>query len=83
MNNNNKHILIGVVLCLIAYLASRYLWLQPDTISFTLAITVITAYFWVTEALPIPLTSVIPIGLLPNYLLSWHVADYFIYGMVF
>ncbi|WP_105171318.1 SLC13 family permease [Pseudoalteromonas sp. T1lg24] len=65
MNNNNKHILIGVVLCLIAYLASRYLWLQPDTISFTLAITVITAYFWVTEALPIPLTSVIPIGLFP------------------
>lgn len=65
MNNNNKHILIGVVLCLIAYLASRYLWLQPDTISFTLTITVITAYFWVTEALPIPLTSVIPIGLFP------------------
>lgn len=65
MNNNNKHILIGVVLCLVAYLASRYLWLQPDTISFTLAITVITAYFWVTEALPIPLTSVIPIGLIP------------------
>lgn len=65
MNNNNKHILIGVVLCLIAYLASRYLWLQPDTTSFTLAITVITAYFWVTEALPIPLTSVIPIGLFP------------------
>ncbi|ATC98797.1 SLC13 family permease [Pseudoalteromonas spongiae] len=65
MNNNNKHILIGVVLCLVAYLASRYLWLQPDTISFTLAITVITAYFWVTEALPIPLTSVIPIGLFP------------------
>lgn len=65
MNDNNKHILIGVVLCLIAYLASRYLWQQPDTISFTLAITVITAYFWVTEALPIPLTSVIPIGLFP------------------
>ncbi len=65
MNNNNKHILIGVVLCLVAYLASRYLWLQPDTISFTLAITVVTAYFWVTEALPIPLTSVIPIGLFP------------------
>ncbi|TMO83335.1 SLC13 family permease [Pseudoalteromonas spongiae] len=65
MNNNNKHILIGVVLCLVAYLASRYLWLQPDTISFTLAITVITAYFWVTEALPIPLTSVIPISLFP------------------
>jgi len=37
----------------------------PEAISLTLAITLLTAFWWVTEALPIPATSLIPFVLFP------------------
>ncbi|WP_372767105.1 DASS family sodium-coupled anion symporter [Pseudoalteromonas sp.] len=65
MTNNNKNILIGLFSSVIAYLACVYFWQQPQVIALTVALTLVTAYFWITEALPIPLTSLIPIGIFP------------------
>jgi len=36
-----------------------------DAISLTLAITFLTAFWWITETLPIPATSLVPFILLP------------------
>nr|WP_239421342.1 SLC13 family permease [Saliniradius amylolyticus] len=38
---------------------------QPLIISLTAAITLLTAFYWVTEALPIPATSLIPFAAFP------------------
>jgi len=38
---------------------------QPDAIAWTIAITVLTAAWWITEALPIPATSIVPFALFP------------------
>ncbi|MGE0408497.1 MAG: DASS family sodium-coupled anion symporter [Amphiplicatus sp.] len=38
---------------------------QPDKIVWTIAITALTASWWMTEALPIPVTSLVPIALFP------------------
>ena len=38
---------------------------QPEVIAWTIAITVLTAAWWVTEALPIPATSLVPFALFP------------------
>lgn len=43
-------------------------WLeQPDDIAYTAAITLFVATLWVTEALPIPATSIIPFALFPMF----------------
>lgn len=38
---------------------------QPEAIAWTIAITTLTAVWWVTEALPIPATSLVPFALFP------------------
>lgn len=38
---------------------------HPDKIAWTIAITALTAFWWVTEALPIPATSLVPFALFP------------------
>ena len=38
---------------------------MPPAITLTLAITLLTAIWWVTEALPIPVTSIVPFVLFP------------------
>ena len=40
---------------------------QPDDIAYTAAITLFVATLWVTEALPIPATSIIPFALFPMF----------------
>lgn len=62
---NNKHLLLGAVFGLIAYLLSAFLWQQPNAIAITIAVTCLTAYYWISEAIPIPVTSLLPIALLP------------------
>jgi len=43
-------------------------WLgQPSDIAYTAAITLFVATLWVTEALPIPATSIIPFALFPMF----------------
>lgn len=40
---------------------------QPHAIAATIAVTVLTAAWWVTEALPIPATSLVPFALFPMF----------------
>ncbi len=62
----NKHLLLGPVLALATFLllnAANF----PTAASATAAITLLTAWFWATEALPIPATSLIPFALFPVF----------------
>lgn len=57
-------IILGLVFAAIAgYVA--YIGGLPDKVTATIAITALTAFWWVTEALPIPATSLVPFALFP------------------
>jgi len=58
-------ILLGLVFAAGAGLAAHYYFALPDRIVWTIAITALTAFWWVTEALPIPATSLVPFALFP------------------
>ena len=64
MKNNNKHLIIAPVLAMLVGLLS-YQAGQTSAISYTLATTVWVGYWWITEAVPIPFTSLLPFILLP------------------
>ncbi|MFT2090981.1 SLC13 family permease [Paraglaciecola sp. 2405UD69-4] len=59
MQNNNKTILLSIVSSLTLYFLLVF-WGHNSAISATAAITLCTAMLWVTEAIPIPATSLIP-----------------------
>ena len=61
---NWTRIAIGLCLSAIAALGATAGGL-PDKIVWTIAITVLTASWWVSEALPIPATSLVPFALFP------------------
>lgn len=54
-----KHILSAVLLSVIGYLFSGYLG-ADQAISSTVAITLFTAYLWISEVVPIPIASTVP-----------------------
>lgn len=58
-------ILLGLLFAAAAGLAAHYGLALPDKIVWTIAITALTAFWWVTEALPIPATSLVPFALFP------------------
>jgi len=62
----NNHLVIAPI---ISILISAFLMYLPIGLTFpsaaTLAITLLTAWWWATEALPIPATSLVPFTLLP------------------
>ena len=62
----NTIILIALIVSVISGLG---LWTagQPNEIIFTAAITLFVAVLWVTEALPIPATSLLPFALFPLF----------------
>jgi sodium-dependent dicarboxylate transporter 2/3/5 len=62
----NSIILFAFVIAVLSALA---LWAvgQPSDIFFTAAITLFVAVLWVTEALPIPATSLLPFALFPLF----------------
>ncbi len=60
----NKHLVVGAVVALLCFLAATTFALSTP-ISLTIAITAWTGYYWITEALPIPVTSLMPFALLP------------------
>jgi sodium-dependent dicarboxylate transporter 2/3/5 len=62
---NNKHIIIGLSCAMVSYLFCFFSWQQTQAVSLTVSITLLTGYYWITEAIPIPLASLIPIGLFP------------------
>lgn len=61
---NPKRILAGVLFAAAAGLAAYWGGL-PEQIVATIAITALTAFWWVSEALPIPATSLVPFALFP------------------
>lgn len=66
MHNKSLIILFAVV---VSVLAGLGLWAtgQPQAVTFTAATTLLVAILWVTEALPIPATSLIPFALFPLF----------------
>ncbi|AGH45229.1 Na+/dicarboxylate symporter [Paraglaciecola psychrophila 170] len=59
MQTNNKLILISAMSATVLYFGLVAVG-QPHLIASTASITLFTAMLWVTEALPIPVTSLIP-----------------------
>lgn len=59
-------LLLGPILALMLFVICRYLNIGFSA-SATAAITFLTAWYWATEALPIPATSLIPFTLFPLF----------------
>ncbi|TRW50249.1 SLC13/DASS family transporter [Aliidiomarina halalkaliphila] len=59
-----NHIAIGPVVALLAWLIATLAGMPPQA-SWTLAVVVWVAWWWITEALPLPVTSLLPFVLLP------------------
>ncbi len=57
-------ILLGLIAAALAWLTALYAGL-PEPIVATIAITTLTAFWWVSEALPIPATSLVPFAFFP------------------
>lgn len=65
-DSNSRHLWVAPLLAALSY----GLFLQLDYsshIAVTIAITVWVGYWWITEAVPIPFTSLIPFVLLPAF----------------
>ena len=60
------HLYIGPILASMLYGSLLHLGLEYEA-SITAAITLLTAWYWATEALPIPATSLIPFTLFPVF----------------
>jgi sodium-dependent dicarboxylate transporter 2/3/5 len=56
--------LLGLLVGLLGWLLCRHAGL-PNEAAWTAAVTLVCAVFWVTEPLPIPVTSLIPFAVLP------------------
>lgn len=64
---NKQAIILGSA-CLVAMLTGFiliHIFAQADILAWTAAITLLTVILWVTEAIPIPATSLIPFALFP------------------
>jgi len=59
-------ILLGPILAFVSYLLFSYFGLN-DKAAIAAGITILTVIWWVTEALPIPATSLVPFALLPLF----------------
>lgn len=67
MSISRQHfIVIGPLLAFLSYLLLSKLGLD-DKAAIAAAITILTVVWWVTEAIPIPATSLVPFALLPMF----------------
>lgn len=66
MKNKNIALIAGPIAAFLLYLILSASGIE-NQISLTLAITLLTAIWWVTEALPIPATSLLPFVLFPLF----------------
>ncbi|MFC3121693.1 SLC13 family permease [Agaribacter flavus] len=67
-----RHMLwLGPLLALLTYLLCRS-QNMPDIAALTAGIAILTIAWWVTEALPIPVTSILPFALLPLFNVLTH-----------
>ena len=64
IDTRQKHLLIGPVASIGLFLLMQFNGIASPA-SLTAAITLLTAWWWATEALPIPATSLIPFSLFP------------------
>ena len=62
--SNNKHLFLGPCLALLLFFLMSANGVNSNA-SATAAITLLTAWWWATEAIPIPATSLIPFTLFP------------------
>jgi len=60
------NLMIGVLVAYTTYVVLLS-FNMPEVAAITAAITVLTVVWWVTEALPIPVTSLVPFALLPLF----------------
>src|SRR5690554_6786705 len=58
------HQFLGPLIALAAFLMSLHFGMPRDA-AWTLGVTVWVAWWWITEAIPIPATSLLPFVLLP------------------
>ncbi|NTS77970.1 SLC13/DASS family transporter [Catenovulum sp. SM1970] len=63
---NTQYFILAICLAFISYFSAQFFGLE-QVIALTLAITVLTGTCWVTEALPIPVTSLFPFALFPLF----------------
>lgn len=64
----NKQIIIlggAFFIAMLTGLSLIHVFAQPDAMAWTAAITLLTVILWVTEAVPIPVASLIPFALFP------------------
>ena len=61
----NKHLISAPIASILVFFVLNYINL-PTPAAATAAITLLTAWWWATEALPIPATSLIPFVLFPT-----------------
>jgi len=59
------HRVAGPCAAIISYLLAHYAFAMPSAAAWTLATTVWVAWWWITEALPLPVSSLLPFVLLP------------------
>lgn len=62
----NLFIIIGPILALVTYAVLRFIGLDYEP-SVTAAVAILTITWWVTEAVPIPVASIVPFALLPMF----------------
>lgn len=59
------HRFAGPVAAIIGYVIAHFGFAMPSAAAWTLATTIWVAWWWITEALPLPVTSLLPFVLLP------------------
>lgn len=67
--SNSKTSNIGLILGPILFIGVLFLNIEPDkpAITYTLAIALLMATWWITEAVPISVTSLLPVALFPLF----------------
>ena len=64
LNHQQKHLILGPLAAICLYALMSFSDLSPSA-SMTASITLLTAWWWATEALPVAATSLIPFALFP------------------
>ena len=63
---NNLSVIIGIILSILAFIISFYFSANKE-LSTTVAIAILMFSWWISEALPIPITALLPICLFPIF----------------
>jgi len=60
---------VGLILGLIFFIGALFLNIDPEkpAITYTLAVAILMATWWITEAIPISVTSLLPVALFPLF----------------